>query len=98
MHAINLCEVFFDSIRFKTKEYAEMVVLDVLKAGVALRDDFDVAFWKEVGRLKAVRLASLANFCGVELTRRLGGTFLTADHREFDRIAQDSVCRVQFIR
>jgi hypothetical protein len=89
---------FYDSIRYKTEEYAELIVLDILRAGVILRDDFDLAFWKEVGRLKAVHKASLADLCGLELARRLGGMFLTADHHEFDTILETEGFPISFIR
>lgn len=98
IHAINLCEIYYDSFRHKSKEYAEMVVLDLLKAGVVSREDFDPTFWRKVGRLKAVHRASLADFCGAVLTDRLDGIFLTADHHEFDKLAAESICKVEFIR
>ncbi len=97
-HSINVCEVFYDSIRRKGEVYAEKVLSDLIAAGVIIRDDFDEAFWKEVARLKANHRASLADFCAVVLANRLNGVFLTADHHEFDKIAEDDVCSIQFIR
>ncbi len=97
-HSINICEVFYDSIRVKDEVYAEKLLGDLIAAGIIIRNDFDTAFWKEVARLKAFHRASLADFCGVVLAKRLGGSFLTADHHEFDKIAQHNVCAVEFIR
>lgn len=74
-HSINICEVFYDSIRVKDEVYAEKLLGDLIAAGVIIRNDFDTAFWKEVARLKAAHRASLADFCGVALAKRLGGSF-----------------------
>lgn len=98
IHAINLCEVYYDGIRRTDEVYAEKITGDLIVAGVTVREDFDESFWKEVGRLKAKYRASLADFCGIVLTNRLGGTFITADHHELDKIAADGVCQIHFIR
>jgi len=97
-HAINLCEVYYDAIRIGGLADADSSLKALFELGVVERNDFDVEFWKDVGLLKAHNKASLADFCGVALTNRLKGTFLTADHHEFDKIAADSVCQVEFIR
>ncbi|MDQ3181295.1 MAG: PIN domain-containing protein [Acidobacteriota bacterium] len=97
-HSLNLCEVYYDTIRFSNEDAAEKAIKTLNDLGVIERPDFDQGFWKEVGRLKAKHRASLGDFCGVVLTNRLSGNFLTADHHEFDKLAQDSVCSIQFIR
>ncbi len=97
-HAINLCEVYYDAIRVGGLADAEKSLQDLFDLGVIERNDFDTAFWKEVGRLKAQNKASLADFCAIALTNKLNGTILTSDHHEFDKIAQDAVCSIQFIR
>ncbi|MBA3631944.1 MAG: type II toxin-antitoxin system VapC family toxin [Acidobacteria bacterium] len=65
---------------------------------IVKRNDFDQFFWKEVGKIKANNKASLADCIAVVLANQLGGTVLTSDHHEFDKIAQDRVCSIQFIR
>lgn len=97
-HAINLCEVYYDALRVGGVTEAEKSMQDLFALKVIERNDFDEAFWKEVAHLKANHRASLADFCAVVLANRLNGTFLTADHHEFDKIAQDKVCSIQFIR
>lgn len=97
-HAINLTEVYYDIIRISGEADAEQAIKDLFLLGVQAREDFDASFWKEVGRLKAKYRASLADFCGIVLTLRLGGTFITADHHELDKLAVDGVCPIQFIR
>ncbi len=97
-HAINLCEVYYDALRVGGAVEAEKFMQDLLAFKVIERNDFDESFWKEVAHLKAVHRASLADFCAVVLANRLNGVFLTADHHEFDKIAQDKVCSIEFIR
>ncbi len=97
-HAINLCEVYYDFWRVGGESAAEQAIEDLLLLGVIERNDFDTEFWKEIGRLKAQNKASLADFCAIALTNKLNGTILTSDHHEFDKLAQDAVCSIQFIR
>jgi len=97
-HAINLCEVFYDFHRLSGEQAAEKAISDLKQAGIIERNDFDQKFWKEVGRTKSQNRASLADCIAVVLVNQLGGTILTSDHHEFDKLAQDSVCSIQFIR
>ena len=97
-HAINLCEFYYDAIRAVDEKYAQASLTALSAANVVERNDFDTDFWKEVARLKATHKASLADFCGIVLTNKLGGTFLTADHHELDKLAANKVCSIEFIR
>ena len=97
-HSINLCEVYYDTIRFSDETAANAAIATIKTLGVIERDDLSVDFWKEVGRFKVSYKASLADFCGIVLTNKLGGTFLTADHHELDKLAANNVCSIEFIR
>ena len=48
--------------------------------------------------IKAENKASLADCFAIALARELKGSVLTSDHHEFDKIAADNVCSVEFIR
>ena len=48
--------------------------------------------------LKTMGRISLADCFCIALARLENGTVLTSDHREFDKIADASICPVQFIR
>jgi PIN domain nuclease of toxin-antitoxin system len=98
VHAINLCEVFYDACRNAGEARAQSVVSDLAAAGVAERNDFDQAFWMDAGRLKAGGGISLADCFAVTLTNRAGGTLLTSDHHEMDKIAATGICSITFIR
>jgi PIN domain nuclease of toxin-antitoxin system len=98
VHAINLCEVYYDAHRRSGEAVADSVVADLATVGVTVRDDLDEAFWKEAGKLKAGGGISLPDCFGITLTNRIGGTFLTADHGELDKIAAAGTCNITFIR
>jgi PIN domain nuclease of toxin-antitoxin system len=97
-HSINLCEVYYDAHRNAGEAHADSVIGDLAAVGVVERSDFDQAFWKEAGKLKAGGGISLPDCYGITLTNRAGGTFLTADHGELDRVATAGICSVTFIR
>ena len=97
-HAINLCEVYYDFWRVGGESAAEQAIEDLLILGIIERNDFDQNFWKVIGKIKANNKASLADCTAICLAIQLGGTVLTSDHHEFDKIARDNVCSIQFIR
>ena len=47
--------------------------------------------------MKAAGGASLPDCFGIMLTNRVGGTFMTADYGELDKIAAAGICSVTFI-
>lgn len=97
-HALNLCEVFYDFHRKTDESVATSAISDLYSVGVVQRPDLDEDFWKDVGRLKAQGKISLADCCAIVLANRVGGTLLTSDHHELDRIAAAGVCTISFIR
>ncbi|MGI9108305.1 MAG: type II toxin-antitoxin system VapC family toxin [Pyrinomonadaceae bacterium] len=98
VHAINLCEVFYDAHRKAGEARAQAVVSDLAAVGVVERGDFDQAFWMEAGKLKAGGGISLADCFAITLTKRAGATLLTSDHGEMDKIAAAGICNITFIR
>ncbi len=97
-HAINLCEVYYAAHRNMGVAHAEAVIGDLATVGVIERNDFDQMFWKDAGKLKAGGGVSLADCFAITLTNRVGGTLLTSDHHEMDKIAASGVCSITFIR
>ena len=97
-HSINLCEVYYIIRRDTDEPTAEAAISDLRTLSVVERSDFDEPFWKEAGKLKAAGGVSLPDCFGITLTNRVGGTFLTADHGELDKIAAAGICSVTFIR
>ena len=98
-HAINLCEVFYIFHRAGGAVAATKALSDLSNVGVAERNDFDSAFWQQVGSLKSVhRKVSLADCCAITLTQQVRATLLTSDHHELDPLAAAGVCAIKFIR
>jgi PIN domain nuclease of toxin-antitoxin system len=97
-HAINLCEVYYIVHRDSGERDADSAIKDLKSVGVVERNNFDEAFWKEVGKLKAGGGISIPDCFAITLSRQLGGTVLTSDHKEFDPVAAAGVCSITFIR
>jgi PIN domain nuclease of toxin-antitoxin system len=99
VHALNLCEVYYDFWRASNQEAAESAIADLLSLGIEERNDMDSEFWREVGRLKAVhRRVSLADCCALALAIRLGASLVTADRHEFEPLLAAGICQIEFIR
>jgi len=97
-HAINLCEVYYWSLRTSNEQTARQLIADLHASGVIERRDISRRFWTEVGRLKSAGRISLADCFCVALARRLGGRVVTADHHEFDALVPLGICPILFIR
>lgn len=99
VHALNLCEVYYDFWRASNREAAESAISDLLAIGIQERNDLDSAFWREVGRIKAVhRRVSLADCCALALAERLGAALATADRHEFQPLVAKGPWQIAFIR
>lgn len=99
MHAINLCEVYYDFLRFGGSEAATKVMQDLNGFNVQFYTEMDDALWKEAARYKAdLRRISLADCFALALTKQLSATLVTSDRKEFSTVRERGLCRVQFIR
>lgn len=97
-HVVNLCEVFYDSLRATNERAARQTIADLYAAGVIERRDLSRSFWQSVGRLKARGRISLADCFCVALAQKLGGEVVTSDHREFDPLVPLGIVPIRFIR
>jgi len=99
IHAVNLCEVYYDAVRRTDVITARQDMETLLANGLNVRTDLDTAFWQSVGDLKInPGRISLADCFVLALTQRTGGTLVTSDHHEFDPIVPLNLCPVLFIR
>jgi predicted nucleic acid-binding protein len=98
VHAINLCEVYYDFLRTSDEATAYAAVTDLQSIGLVVREDMDAGFWQEAGRYKAGYRLSLADCFAIALANRVGAELVTSDHREFDPIATAGLCRIHFFR
>lgn len=97
VHVVNLCEVYYVLLRETTEDEAQAIVDDIASTGIHFHDWIDTAFWRQVGRYKAVLPMSLADCFCLTLATQEGAAIVTSDH-EFDVVAQRGICPVTFIR
>ena len=98
MHALNLCEVFYDTLRASGESAAENVLADLASVGVQTVTEMDNSFLKEAGRLKVQHRISLADSFALALKQRSNAELFTADHHEFDAIVAAGEKGIVFIR
>jgi PIN domain nuclease of toxin-antitoxin system len=100
VHAVNLCEVYYDCLRYYGNDPAEKLIASLIESGLVLRNDMDMDFWKAAGNLKARGRISLADCFAVSLAEREDAVLLTSDHHEFEPLLAVSgfPAQVLFIR
>ena len=99
IHAVNLCEVYYDAVRRTDVATARQDIEALLAGGLVLRTDLDTAFWQSVGEFKVnPGKLSLADCFALALAQQEKGTLVTSDHHEFDLIVPLKLCPILFIR
>lgn len=98
VHAINLCEVYYDFLRVSDEAVAKSAINDVNLVGIVTREDLDSQLWQNSGRYKASEKISLADCFAMALTNRIGAALVTSDHHEFEPIAKKGLCNIRFFR
>lgn len=100
IHAVNLCEVYYDCLRNYDEAQADQMLADLTACGLLPREDMDTVFWKKSGHLKARGRISLADAFAVTLAEKEQAILVTSDHHEFDPLLAAGllpIC-VRFIR
>ena len=99
LHAVNVCEVYYDLYRRSGEEDASALEEILADLGIELVETIPSALWRTAGKLKAEwRRVSLADCLALALAILENGTLLTSDHHELDPIAQAAICPLRFIR
>ena len=100
VHAVNLCEVYYDCLRCYGDDPAEKLLTGFIEAGLIFRNDMDVDFWKGAGRLKARGRISLADCFAIALAVREDAVLMTSDRHEFEPLLAipGLPVQMQFIR
>jgi PIN domain nuclease of toxin-antitoxin system len=97
-HIVNLCEVYYNTIRSTDVSRARQTILNLYSDGVIARRDMGTAFWQRVGELKARRGISLPDCFCISLAQQLSGEVVTSDHGEFDPLVPPGIVPINFIR
>lgn len=99
IHAINVCEIYYDLLRRGSAEDASALETVLKAQGLVVVDEMPADLWRTAGDLKARwRRISLADCFALALTIREGATLVTTDHHELDKISEANVCPIRFIR
>jgi len=97
-HVMNLCEVYYGTLRATNEQVAQAALATLYADGVVMRRDMGQRFWQQVGRLKARGHISLPDCFCIVLAQELGGEAVTSDHREFDPLVPLGIVPILFIR
>lgn len=98
MHAINLCEVYYDTVRFAGFAIAAQVRADLESSGIIIVDEMPWELIVQAGDLKVGFQMSLADSFVVALGSLTGATVLTSDLKELAPVAVSGVCNIEFFR
>ncbi|KEI68384.1 hypothetical protein A19Y_3630 [Planktothrix agardhii NIVA-CYA 126/8] len=99
VHAINLCEVYYDFYRDIGEAETEQLIQELTNINIITRYDLDAMFWRTVGRYKAsIKRISLADCFALALAKKEAGILLTSDRKEFEPVIVLNICQITFIR
>lgn len=97
-HIVNLCEVYYNYLRVEDEVAARLAIETLKGDGLVVREDTNELFWQEVGKYKAANRVSLADCFAIALANQNDARVVTSDHHEFDSLAEQGICEVEFIR
>ncbi len=97
-HSVNLCEVYYDTLRLTNERRARQVIATLFADGVIEQRTMSRRFWRRVGGLKARGRISLADCFCIALAQEFSGEVVTSDHHEFDPLVPLGIVPIRFIR
>lgn len=98
IHVANLCEVYYDTLRAQGKAEAVSVQERIMLAGIRVSELMSWSFVQRIGNLKVQAKISLGDCFAAALAQTSRATLLTADRKEFGPVAENGLCKVEFIR
>jgi PIN domain nuclease of toxin-antitoxin system len=98
VHAVNLCEVYYDFLRRGGEETAQAVLSNVAAMGIVLSEEMDKDMWQQAGRHKAYLKLPLGDCFLLAMTSRIQGQAVTADRKDLEPIEADGKFPIRFIR
>ena len=94
MHAVNLGEVYYDTLRVSGKDKAQELFKDISELPIAVIWGLDALMIELAGHYKTSYRISYADSFVLALAERENATLISTDHHEFDEI--DSSGELQF--
>ncbi|HEY3329769.1 MAG TPA: PIN domain-containing protein [Capsulimonadaceae bacterium] len=98
-HTGNMCEVYSNILRIDGRDAAERCCADLESAGLQVVEPPDSAVWKRAAQIKvSPGHLSVCDCFALALAEDIGGTLLTSDHHDLDRVVPYGIAPIQFIR
>lgn len=99
IHAINLCEIYYQFRRCSGDGTARNAITDIESLGIKERNDMNREFWLKAGAIKGdLKRLSLADCMCIALAQELGASVVTTDRHEMEPIRASGICPIIFIR
>jgi predicted nucleic acid-binding protein len=86
MNIVNLIEVHYGFYRTLGEEKAALILEQIYAIPVHFIDTIDATVFSEASRLKAYYAIPLGDAIGLATAFKMKGSFVTADHSDFDEI------------
>jgi predicted nucleic acid-binding protein len=98
LHAINLGEVYYDTLRTSGPEVADQVFSDVRALPIIIVWEIEIDFLQAVGRFKVGHRMSYADAWVLALAERESATVVSTDRHEFGPIETKGVLPFYWLR
>lgn len=98
MHAVNLCEVYYDCLRVKNSKTADALLKTVEIMPLEIISLIENRLLKEVGAIKATQKVSLADAFAIGLSVISKAQLVTSDHHELEPLERNGIIQVLWIR
>ena len=89
MSIINLLEVYYNELRDKGAEIAQVVLEMVQYYSIKIVNTVSEKVFQEAARMKVTYKMSLGDCIGLATAVELSGQFVSSDHHELDAVAKD---------
>lgn len=86
IHAVNLGEVYYNSLRVSGEEKAKTLFEDIKRLPINVIWTLDIPFIELAGKYKTSFKMSYADSFVLALAEREKGTVISTDHHEFDSV------------
>jgi PIN domain nuclease of toxin-antitoxin system len=89
MSIINLLEVYYDELRDKGADIAQIVLDTVQHYSIKIINTVSEQVFREAARLKVTYKVSIADCIGLATAIELSGQFVSSDHHELEAVADN---------
>ena len=98
MHAVNLGEVYYDSLRYVGLSKAKEMLDEVLQLPLTVVWELDKPFLERVGYYKTTYRVSYVDCFVLALAEQENATVISTDHHEFDVLEEAKVLSFYWLR